>query len=78
MQNERERREEIGNWVGCLRILFIGGWSLGVRGAYASTRGVLVRMRHDVRHPKPLAANVDTSEYAGSTRVRGAYLGSDR
>nr|KAJ0195015.1 hypothetical protein LSAT_V11C700343920 [Lactuca sativa] len=67
-----ERREEIGNWVGCPRILFIGGWSLGVRGAYCSTRRVLLPKSSLHASSEPLAASVDTFG------VRGEYLGSDQ
>nr|KAJ0224209.1 hypothetical protein LSAT_V11C100029730 [Lactuca sativa] len=60
-----ERREKMNKRIGCPRILFIGGWSLGVRGAYCPKRHCL-----GIR-----SARVRVSTSLG---VRGAYLGSDR
>ena len=64
-----ERREKIAKELGCPRILFIGGWSLGVRGAYAfetSLHASSEELECEGRH---------ASLYAGRTLVRGAYFG---
>nr|KAJ0228061.1 hypothetical protein LSAT_V11C100029740 [Lactuca sativa] len=58
-----ERREKMNKRTGCPRILFIGGWSLGVRGAYCTKRHCLRIRSTRVRVSTSLGAEIEKLRY---------------